>query len=89
MNCYHYGKLGHLAYRCPEKASSSQSERKVNYVQEDQRKSINQEVSLDLEKGENFLFRRVFLKEPRKEEPKQRRTLFRVNERCRVKFVKS
>lgn len=48
MKCYNCGNLGHPTYRCLEKDSSSQGERKVNYVQEDQGSNINREVNLDL-----------------------------------------
>ena len=82
MKCYNCGNLGHPAYRCPDKPSSSQGERRNNYVQEDQVSCHNQEVNLDSEKGENLMFRRILLKEPSKEEPKERRSLFRV--KCKI-----
>ena len=82
MKCYHCGQLGHPAYRCPEKASSSQGDKKITYVQEECSNNITSEVNLDSEKGENLMFRRVLIKEPSKEEPKQRRALFRI--KCKI-----
>src|SRR5271156_1945210 len=82
MKCYNCGNLGHPAYRCPEKPSTSQGERRNTYVQEDQASCHNQEVNLDSKKGENLMFHRILLKEPSKEEPKQRRSLFRV--KCKI-----
>ena len=62
MKCFQCGKLGHLAYRCPEKASTSYGEKKITYVQEEDNQKIG-EVDLDIEKGENIMLRRVLDKE--------------------------
>ena len=70
MKCYNCGNSGHPSYRCPDKPTSSQGERRNNYVQEDQASYGNQELNLDLERGENLMFYRVLLKDPSKEEPK-------------------
>ena len=45
--------------------------KKIIYVQEEDKKKIG-EVDLDVEKGENLMSRRVLVKEPVKDEPKQR-----------------
>lgn len=39
-------------------------------------------MDLDIEKGENLMLRRVLVKELVKEEPKQRRELFRTT--CKI-----
>lgn len=57
-------------------------------VQEDQASYSNQEVNLDSGKGDNLMLKRVLLKELSKEEPKQRRTLFRVKCKIHGKFFK-
>ena len=75
MKCYNCGKLGHLAYICLEKASSSYGEKKINYVQEEDDQKVK-EVDLDVEKGENLMMRWVLVKKLEKYELKQRRELF-------------
>ena len=40
------------------------------------------EVDLDIEKGENLMLRRVLVKELVREEPRQRRSLFRTT--CKI-----
>ena len=78
MKSYNCGKLGHPAYRCPKKAStSSHGQEKINYIQEENNSKAG-EVDLDVEKGENLMLRRVLVKDPVKEEPKQWRALFRT-----------
>ena len=39
-------------------------------------------MDLDVEKGESLMLRRVLVKEPIKDDPKQRRALFRTT--CRI-----
>ena len=51
-------------------------EKEIIYVQEEDNQKIV-EVDLDVEKGENLMLRRVLVKDPFKDEPKQRRALFR------------
>lgn len=81
MKCYNCHQLGHPTYRCPKKSSSSQGgERRVNYIQEDATNVKASEVSLDYEVGE--MMRRFLIKEPIKEEPSQRRSLFRI--KCKI-----
>ena len=83
MKCYHCGQVGHPAYSCPEKASSSSNEKRVAYAQEDTMSPKSSEVShIESEVGENLMFNRVLIRQPVKEEPKQRRALFRV--RCKI-----
>lgn len=82
MKCYHCQQLGHLAYRCPKKGSSSQGEKKVAYVHEDTSSVKSLDIQLDLESGENLMIKRILIREPAKEEPKQRRSLFKV--RCKI-----
>ena len=87
MKCYHCGKLGNQAYRCPYKSSTSYSEKKNAYVQEeDNQKQI--EVDLQTEKGVNLKFRRILIKETTKEEDKQRRALFRITSKIFRKVCK-
>lgn len=62
MKCYNCGHLGHPAYRCFDKASSSQGDKKVSYVQKEISSSTSPEISLDSESGENLMFRRVLIK---------------------------
>lgn len=82
MKCYHCNQLGHPAYRCPEKASSS-NEKKVAYAQEDTMSVKTPEIShIESKVGENLMFNRVLIRQPVKEEPKQRRALFRA--RCKI-----
>lgn len=81
MKCYHCGKLGHLAYRCLEKESTSYGEKKITYVKEEDSQKIGEE-DLDIEKGENLMLRRALVKELVKEEPKQRRALFKST--CKI-----
>ena len=78
MKFYDCGQLGHPTYSWPKKGSTSQVEKRVNYVQQNTRSVKYAEVNLDLESGENLMFRRILIKEPTKVEPKQRRELFRV-----------
>jgi hypothetical protein len=80
MKCYHCQQLGHPTYRCPEKSSTSQgSTKRVNYVQEESSSSNkHSEVPLESEEGENLMIRRTLIKELVKEEPSQRRALFRI-----------
>lgn len=81
MKCYNFVQLGHPAYRCPNKQSSSQGEKKIACVQEEDC-SRHSQVSLDSEKGENLMLRRILIKEPTKDEHKKRRALFRV--KCKI-----
>lgn len=58
MKCYHCNQLGHPAYRCPEKGSSSHnSERRVNYLQEETSRNKTSEVALESEVGDNLMIR--------------------------------
>ena len=75
MKCYYYGQLGHPTYRCPEKASSSQGEKKIAYPQEDFNNAKSQEINLDTKSGKNLLYKRILIKEPRKLECKKGREL--------------
>ena len=54
---------------CLEKASSSYEEKKITYIQLEDNQKVGK-VDLDIEKGKNFMLRRVLVKEPVKEEPK-------------------
>lgn len=78
MKFYHYQQLGHPAYRCPEKGSTSKGERKVAYVHDDTSSVKSPDIQLDLESGENFMVKRILIREAVKEEPKQRKSLFKV-----------
>ena len=84
MKCYNCNQIGHLAYRFPEKGSTSQgSVKRVNYVQEESSTSNKPfEVPLESKEEENLMIRRILIKEPIKEEPSQRRSLFRV--KCKM-----
>jgi len=64
MKCYSCGQLGHLAYRCLEKPSSSNHEKRVVYVEEDNSSCKENEVDhIESKKGESFMFRRVLVKQ--------------------------
>lgn len=52
------------------------------YAQEDGGRKKATDLPLDSEVGENLMFRRTLIREPMKEEPSQRRALFRV--KCKV-----
>lgn len=79
MKCYNCQKLGHPAYRCPEKPSSSHGgERKVNYVQEEGSSIRTPAMHLAPEDGESLIMRKVLMQEPHKCEVSQRRALFKI-----------
>lgn len=82
MKCYNCHQFGHLAYRCPNKETSSQSKKMVNYVQEDTSTIKSPEINLDSESGDNLIIRRFLIKELVREEPKQRRSFFKV--KCKI-----
>lgn len=82
MKCYHYSNFGHPTYRCLEKATSSHVEKRINNLQEDSSSVNSPEVNLDIENGENLKVRRMLIREPVKEDPKQRRSLFKV--KCKI-----
>lgn len=83
MKCYNCGQLGHLAYICPDKPTSSNSGKRVAYAHEDTSSRKTPEVDhIELEIGENQMFNRVLIRQPVKDEPKHRRALFRV--RCKI-----
>lgn len=83
MKFYQCGHLRHPAYRCPDKPSALNSEKRVAYAQEDSGSSCTNEGSkLESEMGENLMIRKVFIRQPNQSEPKQRRALFRV--RCKI-----
>lgn len=54
----------------------------MSYIQEDASSVKSPEVNLDSEIGENLMIRRVLIKEPMKEKPSQRRSLFRIQ--CKI-----
>ena len=84
MKCYQCGQLGHPAYTCLDKPSTSSSEKRVAYAQEDGSSSCTNEVSkLELDMGEKLMIRNVLMRQPNQSEPKQRRALFRV--KCKIK----
>lgn len=60
----------------------TRGERRVSYVQENVASSKAHEVSLASEDGETLMMRRVLIKEPIKEEPTQRRSLFKI--KCKI-----
>lgn len=71
MKYYNYWQLGHPAYSCPEKASSSNLEKRVAYAQEDTSSFKSLEVNrIESEMGENMMFRRVLTRQLVKEESK-------------------
>lgn len=91
MKCYHFNQMGHPAYRYLEKGSTAHGgDKRVNYVQEEPssgRKKLG--VPLELEEGKNLVMRGTLIKKAIKEEPIQKRSLFRVKFRimgniCRV-----
>ena len=72
--------MGLLDYRCLEKSGSSQGGDKRSYLVQKYSNIVDKhvEVPLNLEEGENLMMRRTLIKEPVKEEPSQRRSLFRI-----------
>ena len=72
MKCYDCEKLGHPTYKSLEKTSSSYGEKRIAYVQGNDSQRLG-EVDLELEKGESLILMGVLVKEPVKEEAKQRR----------------
>ena len=83
MKYYNCNELGHLAYRCPDKPFSSNSDKRVAYAQEVNSSDQESEVDhIELEKGENLMFRRVLIKQQAPDEPKHRRALFRI--KCKI-----
>ena len=83
IKCYSCGQLGHPTYRCPKKASSSNNEKRIGYAQEDTSSFKSPEINhIELEMGENLMFRRVLVRQPMKEEPERRKALLRI--RCKI-----
>ena len=84
MKCYHCNQMGHPAYRCPEKGVSSQvGDKRANLVHEDTNAvDKHSKIPLNSKEGENLMMRRTLIKEPVKEEPSQRRSLFRI--KCKI-----
>lgn len=83
MKCYNYGQLGHPAYRCPDKPTSSNSGKRVAYAHEDSSSSKTPKVDhIESKIGEKLMFNRVLIRQLVKNEPKHRRALFRV--RCKI-----
>lgn len=80
MKCYHLNQMGHLAYRCLEKGGSSQGgDKRTNLVKDESNIGDEHvEVQLNSKEGENLVMRRDLIKELVKEEPSQRRSLFRI-----------
>lgn len=79
MKCYNCQKLGHPAYRCPEKPSSSHGgEKRVNSIQEEGSSTRTPAMNLAPEDGESLMMTRVLMQEPHKCEVSQRRALFRI-----------
>lgn len=75
--------MGHPTYKSLEKASNSHcGERRTTLTQEDARSVTSLEVNLTSKMGDNMMIKRPLLKEPMKNEPPQRKALFRVN--CKI-----
>ena len=82
MKCYICGQLGHPAYRCPEKPSSSNQSKKVAYVQEDCTRNKETNINhLDFEKGENLMCRRLLIKQPDPNETRKERHCLELSAR--------
>lgn len=82
MKCYNCGQLGHPTYRCPEKPSSSNQDKRMAYVQEDNCIKESDVDHIESKKAENLMFRRVLIKQPTPNEPRHRRALFRI--KCKI-----
>lgn len=84
MKGYNCQKLGHPAYRCLEKPSSSYGgEKRVNYVQEDGGNTRTSTLNhLASEDGESLMIKRVLMKKPHSTKVSQRRALFRI--KCKI-----
>ena len=83
MKFYNCGQLGHPTYRFPERPSSSNHNKRVAYVQEDNSNGKKLEVDhIESKMGENLVFRRVLIKKLAPNKPKHRRALFRI--KCNI-----
>ena len=80
MKCYHCNQMGHPAYSYPEKGSTSQGgDKRTNLVHDEKNTTKKHaEVPLNSEEGENLMMRTSLIKKLVKEEPSQRRSLFRI-----------
>ena len=83
MKCSNYNQLGHPAYRCPEKLSSSNYDKRLAYSQEDNA-SFNETYvdHIESKKGKILMYRRVQIKQPTPNEPRNRRALFKT--KCKI-----